>query len=158
MSLRGEDGFVAGGEALALGVVVFIVGTLLVLNAWRLVDGKLAVETAAREAVRGLVEAPVEVLVDPARSQEVAVSSARAVLVAHRGPDDAPDATWRFVGTRLQGTVARCAPLTASVTIDVSTVRVPLVPAGFGTVRLTGAHTERLEPYRSGLPLGGAAC
>ena len=153
-----EDGFVAGGEALALGVVVFVVGTLLVLNAWRLVDGRLAVETAAREAVRGVVEAPVDVLVDPVAAGRVAELRARATMTAHRGPDDAPGATWRFGTTRLTGTVARCAPLTVTVSIEVDTVRVPLVPVGFGTVPLEGRHTERVEPYRSGLPIGGAAC
>jgi hypothetical protein len=155
---RAEDGFVAGGEALALGVVVFVVGTLLVLNAWRLVDGKFAVETAAREAARGLVEAPVEVLVDPVRGHGVADARARATMTAHRGADDTPDATWRFVSTSLRGATARCAPVTATVTVVVDTVRVPLVPVGFGAVTLVGEHTERIEPYRSGLPVGGAAC
>lgn len=158
MRWRAEDGFVAGGEALALGVVVFVVGALLVLNAWRLVDGKLAVETAAREAARGLVEAPVDVLVDPVRGHGIADARARATMTAHRGADDAPEATWRFVSTSLTGATARCAPVTATVTVEVDTVRVPLVPVGFGAVTLVGEHTERIEPYRSGLPVGGAAC
>ena len=158
MRWRDEDGFVAGGEALALGVVVFVVGTLLILNGWRLVDGKLAVETAAREAARGLVEAPVGTILDPVAGPQAAEARARQTLVAHRGPDDAPDATWRFVASRVSGTTARCAPITATVTIRVDTVRVPLVPAGFGTVTLEGSHTERIEPYRSGLPIGGAQC
>lgn len=156
MRWRDEGGFVAGGEALALGVVVFVVGALLVLNAWRLVDGKLAVETAAREAVRGLVEAPVDVLTDPQRGHDVADARARATMVAHRGPGDTADATWGFVATRLAGDTVRCSPVTATVTVTVDTVRVPLV--GFGTVTLTGTHTERIEPYRSGLPAGGAQC
>ncbi len=158
MRWRDEEGFVAGGEALALGVVVFVVGALLVLNAWRLVDGKLAVETAAREAARGVVEAPVEVLLDPAAAHGVAEARARATMLSHRGSDDDPDATWRFVTAGLTGATARCAPVTASVTVQVDTVRVPLVPVGLGTVTLVGTHTERIEPYRSGVPLGGAAC
>lgn len=158
MRWRDEDGFVAGGEALALGVVVFVVGTLLVLNAWRLVDGRLAVETAAREAARGLVEAPATTILDPVAGHAVADTRARATMAAHRGPDTAADATWVFVATQLSGTAARCAPVTATVTVRVDTVRVPLVPVGFGTVTLVGEHTERIEPYRSGLPVGGAQC
>lgn len=152
-----EAGFVAGGEALALGLVVFVVGTLLVLSAWRLVDGRLAVETAAREAARGLVEAPVAVLLDPAAGQQLADARARATMVAHRGPEG-PDATWSFVSTGVTGTAARCAPVTASVTVRIDTVRLPVIGGGFGTVTLTGEHTERIEPYRGGLPVGGAQC
>lgn len=158
MRWHAEDGFVAGGEALALGVVVFVAGALLVLNAWRLVDGKLAVETAAREAARGVVEAPVDVLLDPVVGHGIADTRARATMAAHRGRDDVPDATWEFVSTQLSGTAARCAPVTTRVTVRVDTVRVPLTPVGFGTVTLVGEHTERIEPYRSGLPVGGAAC
>lgn len=154
----GEDGFVAGGEALALGVVVFVVGSLLLLSAWRLVDGKLAVETAAREAARAVVEAPVGVLADPVAGHRAADAVARATMVAHRGPDDIADATWRFVATRVVGAAARCAPITATVEIRVDTVRLPLLGGGIGTVTLTGEHTERIEPYRSGLPVGGVQC
>lgn len=154
----GQDGFVAGGEALALGLVVFVVGTLLVLSGWRLVDGKLAVETAAREAARAVVEAPVAVLADPVASHGAADGIARSVMVAHRGADDVPDATWRFVSTRVVGATARCAPITATVEIQVDTVRLPLIGGGLGTVTLTGQHTERIEPYRSGLPVGGVQC
>ncbi len=152
-----EAGFVAGGEALALGLVVFVVGSLLVLSAWRLVDGKLAVETAAREAARAVVEAPVVVLTDPVAGHQAADAVARATMVAHRGPDT-PDATWRFVATRVVGETVRCAPITATVEVQVDTVRLPLIGGGLGTVTLTGEHTERIEPYRSGLPVGGQQC
>lgn len=158
MSRHEEDGFVAGGEALALGVVVFVLGTLLVLSAWRLVDGKLAVETAAREAARAVVEAPVDVLVDPVAGAALADAAARSTMVAHRGPDDAAGATWRFVDTRVVGEAVRCAPIAATVRIDVDTVRLPLLGGGLGTVRLVGEHVERVEPYRGGLPAAGAAC
>ena len=53
-----EDcGQVGGIEVLPFGLLVFIVGTLLVANAWAVVDAKLAVTSAAREAVRSYVEA-----------------------------------------------------------------------------------------------------
>lgn len=155
---RDEGGFVAGSEALALGVVVFVIGTLLVISAWRLVDGKLAVETAAREAARAVVEAPVPVLTDAAAGAALADEVARATMVAHRGPDDDPTATWRFVDAAVVGDAVRCGPVSATVRIEVDTVRLPLLGGGFGTVRLVGEHVERVEPYRGGLPAEGAAC
>ena len=48
--------------------------------------------------------------------------------------------------------------MTTVVTIDVRTVAMPLLGGGFGTVRLTGEHAERIEPYRSGLPTGAIQC
>lgn len=157
-AVDGEAGFVAGGEALALGVVVFVVGTLLVLSAWRLVDGRLAVETASREAARAVVEAPIEVLTDPVASQQLADARARSAMVAQRGPDDAPGATWTYGAATLRGQTARCSPITASVTVRIETVRLPLIGGGFGTVTMTGEHTERIEPYRSGLSVEDAQC
>ena len=154
-----EDGFVAGGEALALGVVVFVLGTLLVLSGWSLVDAKLAVEAAAREAGRAVVEAPVAVLEDVTASNGLADATARSTMVAHRGVDTGPGATWTYIGSQLTGDrVVRCAPITARVTIDVRTVAMPLLGGGFGTVRLTGEHVERIEPYRAGLPTDTSAC
>ena len=45
-----------GIEVLPFGMLIFVVGTLLVANAWAVVDAKLAVDAAAREAARTFVE------------------------------------------------------------------------------------------------------
>lgn len=153
-----EDGLVAGGEALALGVVVFVVGTLLVLSAWSLVDGKLAVETAARQAARAVVEAPSSVLLDPWQRDGLADATALATMEAHRGPSGSDATTWRFLRADLRGAVVRCGAVTATVEVEVQTVRLPVLARGFGSVRMVGEHTERIEPYRAGLPVGGGGC
>ena len=51
-------GVVGGIEVLPFGFLVFVAGSLLLANAWAVVDAKLAVEAAAREAGRAYVEAP----------------------------------------------------------------------------------------------------
>ena len=56
--LAGDGGQVAGIEALPFGVLIFVVGALLVSNLWAVVDAKIVVDAAAREAVRAYVEAP----------------------------------------------------------------------------------------------------
>ncbi len=43
---------------LPFGVLIFVVGALLVTNAWGVVDAEIAADAAAREAVRTYVEAP----------------------------------------------------------------------------------------------------
>ena len=57
--LRGDSGAIGGIEVLPFGVLIFVVGSLLVANAWAVVDTKFMVTgTPAREAVRAYVEAP----------------------------------------------------------------------------------------------------
>ena len=41
---------------LPFGVLIFVVGSLLIANAWAVVDAKLATTAAAREAARAYVE------------------------------------------------------------------------------------------------------
>ena len=53
MTPRDESGQVAGLEAIVFGLLTFVVGVLLAANAWAVVDAKMAMSTAAREAVRG---------------------------------------------------------------------------------------------------------
>ena len=54
---RDDHGQVAGIEVLPFGLLTFVVGMLLVANAWGVVDAKMATTSAAREAVRAYVEA-----------------------------------------------------------------------------------------------------
>ena len=52
--LRGDAGMVGGIEVLPFGVLIFVVGSLLVANAWAVVDTKFMVTSAAREAAHNL--------------------------------------------------------------------------------------------------------
>ena len=45
-------------EILPFGFLVFVSGMLMIANAWGVIDAKLAVTSAAREAVRAFVESP----------------------------------------------------------------------------------------------------
>jgi Flp pilus assembly protein TadG len=138
---------VGGFEAIPFGVLVFVLGTLLVANAWAVIDAKFAVAAAAREAARAYVEAPTaaEAL---AKGQE----AASATMAAYgRG---APAA---HAEVRTTGEFARCARATWTVTYPVSVV---VLPGVFGldevyTVR--ASHSEIVDPLRAGLE-GEASC
>ena len=54
--LRGDAGQVGGIEALPFGLLIFVAGSLLIANAWAVVDAKFATDAAARQAVRTFVE------------------------------------------------------------------------------------------------------
>ncbi len=58
MNWRDDRGQVAGIEAVPFGILIFVVGALLIANAWAVIDVKMAVTSAAREAARTYVEAP----------------------------------------------------------------------------------------------------
>lgn len=147
---RDEAGFVGGLEALPFGFLVFVAGTLLLVNAWGVYDSHLAAGAAAREAVRAFVEAEGD-HVDAARAARAAAEEA---LEGHG--KDVARSTLRW--TPDPPTLARCQAITATVEYDVPLVAVPWVGAFGGGVLATRArHTEVVDPYRSGLGTEGFA-
>lgn len=134
-----EDGVIAGGEALAFGLLTFVVGTLLVTNAWGVVDAKTAVTAAAREATRAFVEA------SDAATGEVRATEVAATTIAGHGHD--PN---RMNGPEMTGAFARCSRVTSTVSYTVPAIALPWI-GGLGETEVTGRHSEIVDPYRSGL-------
>jgi hypothetical protein len=144
MRWRDERGAVGGLEVLPFALLVFVAGTLLVANAWAVVQGKVAASAAAREAARAFVESPGPA--GPALG-EASVAAASAVE-GHGGEPD----RMRIepVG---QLSFSRCARATFEVRYSVATVNVPWIGAfGRGLVTTTARHSEVVDPYRSGVP------
>ena len=141
---RDEGGQLAGGEALPIGILVFITGVLIVANAWSVVDAKLAVSAAAREATRAYVEAP-----DGADALARAEAAARESIVgAGRNPD-------RLTVTPLDAEFSRCAEVRFEARYHLPAVKIPFV-GGFGQgFTAVARHSEIVDPYRSGVPRGG---
>lgn len=145
-SPHGEAGQVGGLEGLVFGVLVFVFGTLLVANAWGVIDAKLAATSAAREAARTYVESGSESDADAA-----ADAAAREAIEAHgRLPERAE------VAVDVAG-FARCARATAVVRYEVPLIAIPLLGQAGNGITVTARHSEVVDPYRSGLP-GTAAC
>lgn len=144
MGRRGEGGFVAGAEALAFGVLVFVIGTLVVVNGWSTVDAKIAAETAAREAARAVVEA------EPGSPQEfydaLAAQVAATVLDDLRGAGSYEPPTVAVTGSVLRGDC-----VTVQVDVAIPVLSLPLVGETGGTRAVVGRHQERVDPFRSGL-------
>lgn len=138
-----------GAEVLAFGFLTFVIGALLVANAWGILDAKIAVTAAAREAARAFVEAP------SADTAAVLARQAALVTVAGHGHDAAAVA-----GPRIEGAFVRCARITATVDYTVPAIALPWV-GGLADTTVTGTHTEIVDPHRSGLepvdPRGGEA-
>lgn len=144
---RDDRGQVAGLEALPFGVLIFVVGSLLVANAWAVIDAKLAVVAAAREGVRTYVEAP-----DQAAARLGARRAAQEAIDGHgRSPERLELEVDDAAGFN------RCARVEVTARYPVPALTLPWI-GGFGegfTVQATQA--ELVDPFRSGLE-GAAAC
>ncbi len=141
-----DRGQMAGIEAVPFGFLIFVAGALLLANAWAVVDAKLAVTAAAREAARAYVEAD-----DGAHAEITAVDAGRSAISGHgRDPDDLTlllhaEGFWR------------CAPVTVEAGLSVPSINLPFI-GGFGrTFEVRASHHEVVDPYRSGLD-GPARC
>lgn len=137
----------AGMEVIPFGLLTFVVGALLVANAWAVIDAKMAVSAAAREATRAFVEAPVDG--DPLALADAAARS--AIAGAGRDPT-------RLVLTPLEAEFARCETARFEARYQVPAVVVPWV-GGIGTgFTATARHAEVVDPYRSGVPRAVTGC
>lgn len=143
---RDEAGFAGGFEGLLFGLLLFVVGTLLVVYAWGVVDTKTATGEAARQAARTYVEGP-----DPALAGLYAQRAAAAALAGY-GRDPALSRV-----ALVSGTFARCDRITVSVSYPAPLVDVPFVGRLGHGQRVTSEHSELVDPFRSGLP-GAASC
>lgn len=139
--LRRTESGQAGMEVIPFGLLTFVVGALLVANAWAVIDAKMAVSAAAREATRAFVEAPAGG--DPLALADAAARS--AIAGAGRNPA-------RLVLTPVEGVFARCETVRFEASYHVPAVQVPWV-GGFGSgFTATARHAEVVDPYRSGIP------
>lgn len=142
-----ERGQLAGIEALPFSVLVFVVGSLLVANAWAVVDAKMAVTSAAREGARTYVEAAPDV------AEAAAVRAGLDAVAAHgRDPDRAQVAIENPAGG-----YRRCARVTAVAAYEIPAITLPFI-GGFGRgFHVSATHSEVIDPFRDDLMEGGCA-
>ena len=147
--LHGDLGAVGGLEVLPFGILTFVIGSLLAANAWAVVDSKLAVTSASREAVRRYVEAP-----DHATASKRALDAARETL---RGHGRSPEQMQFHIEHDGNRPWARCTRVRVVVTYPVPAVSLPWIGGYSEAFNATAAHSEIIDPFRAGIP-GVAAC
>jgi len=146
---HGDAGQVGGIEALPFGLLIFVVGSLLIANAWAVVDAKFATDAAARQAVRTYVEAS-----DPDSALEAARSAGLAAIEAHgREPSRA---VVQPVGEAI---LARCERVTFEAVYEVPALSLPFIGGyGHAPFRVRSTHSELVDPFRSGVAGDAGAC
>lgn len=147
--LRGDGGQVGGIEALPFGLLIFVAGSLLIANAWAVVDAKFATDAAARQAVRTFVESD---------DQEAGLAAAEAAglsAIESHGRDPRRARVRPVGGAEL----LRCARVTFEATYEVPALSIPVI-GGYGRApfRVISRHSELVDPFRSGLTGSAAAC
>lgn len=138
-SPRAQTGFAGGIEVLPFAVLIFVLGTVLVANAWAVVDAKLAVEAAAREATRAYVEAG-----DADRAGAASRTAAEGAFEGSgRDPRD----------LRLQHSsdaYIRCTRVDFEASYLVHAVRLPVIGGLGHGVTVVGRHREIIDPFAAG--------
>ena len=135
--LRGDAGQVGGIEVLPFGFLLFVGVTLLLVNVWGVIDAKLAVTSAAREAARAYSESDNE-----ASARRGAVARATETLAAYgRGGDRAS------VDVPVLRQFERCTRVTVTVSYELPGVAVPFL-GGLGARTVASSFTEIVDPYR----------
>jgi hypothetical protein len=144
--LRGDGGFAGTLAGVSLGFLVFLAGTLMIANAWGVVDTKSATTEAARAAARSYVQAS-----DPAAAAEDATNAAASALSGFgRSPA-------RARITLVSGTLSRCARVTFAVSYPAPLLVLPFVGSLGSAETVRSVNSQLVGPYVSGLP-GAASC
>lgn len=146
---RGDRGQVGGIEALPFGILIFVVGSLLIANAWAVVDAKFATDAAARQAARTFVEGSE---LDAALRQ---AEAAALEAVAGHGRD--PERATVHLATS-KG-LTRCSRATLEVRYEVPALTLPFI-GGYGPAPFVvrSSHSELVDPFRSGLSGAAEGC
>jgi hypothetical protein len=140
-----DGGFAGGAEALVFGVLIFVIGTLLVVNAWAVVDAKFATSAAAREAVRAAVETA------PDGDPDARARAAAAAALAGHGLDPGR----ATVVAPWAGRLERCADVVYEVRLHVPALLLPGIERRRAGFDVSASHREVIDPFRSGLGIGG---
>lgn len=151
MRRRGERGQAGGMEVLPFGLLVFVAGTLLLVNIWGVVDSRFAADAAAREAARWVVESASRGTT-PEEVRAGANEVARATMADHgrRGElevrVDPPDATF-----------VRCERIRVTVVAGVPAIRLPFLGGFARAFEVRATRSEIVDPTRAGVD-GTATC
>jgi hypothetical protein len=154
----GDAGFAGGAEVLPFGLLIFVVGTLLVANVWAVIDARFAVDAAAREAARYYVEADVVDRSGQPHAEAAAVEAGLAALAAHGRDRSRADLRLTDVTGGDGGEFVRCARVSFTASYEVPALTLPWIGGFGGGIRVSGRHSELIDPYRDGVPGDASGC
>lgn len=137
MRRHDERGAVAGLEALLFSVLILVAGSVLLVNAWAVLDTRAALDAAAREFTRSFTEQT-----DTTTARHVATAAALNSL-AHRGLD--PDLVEITIG--LPQGFGPCAVVQVTLQRRIAWLRAPFV-GDLDDTLVQVVHRELIDAHR----------
>lgn len=145
--LAGDDGFIGGSEVLPFGLLIFVAGILIIVNAWAVVDTKMTLDSTAQVMSRTISE---EDRLDP-----VALESLARETVADLGLDPGPV---RIELDPADTTLVRCQRVTVTLSYPVPALTLPVLGRIGETIEVHATASELVDPYRSSEDLEEGTC
>ncbi|MEZ5320650.1 MAG: hypothetical protein R2698_00920 [Microthrixaceae bacterium] len=134
-----ESGQAAGLETVPMGVLVFVTGVLLAVNAWAVVDTRTGLDSAAYSYLRAYTAAS---------TRGEAVAAGIAAATASMG---GRTATTRLRIEAPAEPFGPCLPATVTLRMTVPAVRVPFLGT-LGETTVTATETDMVQPYGRARP------
>ena len=144
---RGDGGFVGGSEVLPFGLLIFVAGILIIVNAWAVVDTKMTLDSAAQVVSRTISEAD--------QLDTAAIDDLARRTVADLGLDPGP------VTVQIEpadAALVRCQRVTVTLGYPVPAVTLPILGRIGETIDVHATASELVDPYRSSETLVEGSC
>lgn len=145
---RTERGQAAGIESIPFGVLVFVCFSLLAVNVWATIDAKTALDSAAREYLRGYT-----------KSDSAQQGLVRGEALAREALGDRAQRQHLLI-VAPQGRFGPCAQATVELQVELPMMKLPFV-GEFGVHRVHATASELIDANRrmdSSTGLQGSQC
>lgn len=134
---RSERAAVAGLEGVMFAVLVLVTGTLVVTNAWSVLQSRRTLDGAAREYLRAYTQAD---------GPGPAALAARSAMIDSLSGEGVPIGSVSFEGPDPTG-FGPCASATVTLSRTVPALRLPFV-GRISSTRVSVTHTELVDAHR----------
>ncbi len=145
--LLDDDGFVGGSEVLPFGLLIFVAGILIIVNAWAVVDTKMTLDSAAQVMSRTISEAD--------RLDPVAIDALARTTVDDLGLDPGPVTVQVDPADTA---LVRCQRVTVTLAYPVPALTLPVLGRIGETIDVHATASEVVDPYRSSEGLVEGSC
>jgi Flp pilus assembly protein TadG len=132
---------------LPFGLLIFVAGILIIINAWAVVDTKMTLDSAAQVMSRTISESD--------RLDTAAIDALARQTVADLGLDPGPIS----VGVDPADTaLVRCQRVTVTLAYPVPALTLPILGRIGETIDVHATASELVDPYRSSEELIEGSC